>query len=108
MTTLSQRKAYIPKSTMEDFLEGRENAEAYGAFFDYFVPCVTKKTTWERRLEQDIESQEKTTEILCSKSDEALALLLLENSHKRWLDLYTRKKRKSHPAKRAMEARIRI
>ncbi len=78
---------------LKEFSEGRKNQEAYTAFFDHFVPCATKKTTWDRRLAKtktDLTSS--SPERLCSVSDEAFALLLLENSFERWLDIFSNHK----------------
>ena len=81
---------------MKDFLEGRKNKTAYTVFFERFVPCSTKKTNWDRRV-----TKASTTvgnggnnkgKSLCTISDEAFALLLLENSFDRWFDLFSNRK----------------
>ena len=74
---------------MKDFLQGRSHNEAYTVFFEHFVPCALKKTEWERRIAMAGTHIESTDDFLCTVSDEAFALLLLENSYDRWFDLYT-------------------
>ena len=85
-------------------MAGRQSVTAYTVFFDVFVPCATKKTLWETRLGKALstfdadasfrkkESAGKRMVSLCSVSDEAFALLLLENSFDRWLDLHLKRK----------------
>ena len=79
---------------MDEFLEGRNNTEAYTVFFDLFVAYATKKTAWDRRLAQAQTNPERTTTCLslCTVSDEAFALLLLENSSAWWLDIFANHK----------------
>ena len=88
-----KQKITTPAFLLTDFLEGRKNEEAYTVFFEHFVPCATKKTVWDQRLEkaQTNHGQTKSNQ-LCSVSDKAFALLLLENSFERWLDLFTNNK----------------
>jgi hypothetical protein len=73
---------------MKDFLQGRSHNEAYTVFFEHFVPCALKKTEWERRIAMAGTHIESTDDFLCTVSDEAFALLLLENSYDRWFDLF--------------------
>ena len=85
---------------MEDFFEGRKNVAVYTVFFDTFVPCATKKTTWERQIAKaGIKTITKKLVSLCTVSDEAFALLLMENSFDRWFDLHIqgRKEVEKHP-----------
>ena len=63
--------------------KGRRNKELYCIFFDRFLPCVVKKSVFEHQV-----SVAKSDSTLCTVSDEAFALLLLENSWKRWVDIY--------------------
>ena len=78
---------------MKELAEGRKNVEAYTAFFDHFVPCATKKTLWDRRIAKAMSnSASKKCKNLCTISDEAFALLLLENSFDRWLDIFLNNK----------------
>ena len=97
MTTTTARvgkqKVTTPALVMDAFLVGRKNLEAYTVFFDHFVPCATKKTTWDRRLAKaDNQPNSSMLQPLCTVSDEAFALLLLENSFDRWLDLFANHK----------------
>jgi hypothetical protein len=74
-------------------LEGRKNQEAYTVLFEQFVPCVTKKTVWDIGLAQaQTKHGSSRLKSLCSVSDEAFALLLLENSFEQWLDLFSNHK----------------
>jgi hypothetical protein len=68
---------------MKDIVEGRKNEEAYSAFFEHFLPCATKKTLWDRRIAKAVSNpnSKKKYKSLCTISDEAFALLLLENSY---------------------------
>jgi hypothetical protein len=86
---------------MKDILEGRKNEEAYSAFFEHFLPCATKKTLWDRRIAKAVSNpNSKKYECLCTISDEAFALLLLENSYNQWLDLFFKQQGTSHAAAR--------
>jgi hypothetical protein len=87
---IGKQKVTTPAFSLDAFLEGRKNEGACTVFFDHFVPCATKKTTWDRRLAKTKTNNESSKrEILCSVSDEAFALLLLENSFERWLDIFS-------------------
>ena len=68
---------------INDFLQLRRRPEAYIVFFMHFIKCITRKSTFERKL-----STAKTYDDICTVSDEAFALLVLENSWDRWSDLY--------------------
>ena len=74
---------------MEEFLEGRENEEAYTVFFEHFVPCATMKTSCNRRITTATANGKNQQESLYTISDEAFALLLLENSYDRWLNIFS-------------------
>jgi hypothetical protein len=63
----------------------RDDEEAYKVFFKYFVKCVTKKSLFESKLQTAM-----TDADFCTQSDEAFALLLLENSWDRWSDIYSK------------------
>jgi hypothetical protein len=56
-------------------------------FFDNFLPCVIKKSMFEHQVA--VATNDRT---LCTVSDEAFALLLLENSFDRWQDIYRLRK----------------
>jgi hypothetical protein len=63
--------------------EGRRNPRTYTIFYDYFLPCVIKKSVFDRQVA--VATNDST---LCTVSDEAFALLLLENSFDRWMDIF--------------------
>jgi hypothetical protein len=89
-TKTGKQKVIRPAFSLKAFLEGRKNQEAYTVLFEHFVPCVTKKTVWDIRLAQaEINRGSSRLKSLCSVSDGAFALLLLENSFERWLDLFS-------------------
>ena len=69
--------------SMDKFLEGRANKEAYSVFFDYFAPVLDKKSVWMDNLE--ITKPEKQ---MLTISSEAFGLLLLENLWDCWVDQY--------------------
>ena len=92
VTGVGKNKAFKPLLLMPHFLDGRKNVDAYAAFFDTFLPCATKKTTWDGHIARaGMEARTKTVTSLCSVSDEAFALLLLENSFDRWFDLHVKR-----------------
>ena len=63
--------------------QGRRNAKMYKVFFDNFLPCVIKKSVFDHQVA--VATNDRT---LCTVSDEAFALLLLENSFDRWQNIY--------------------
>jgi hypothetical protein len=67
--------------------QGRRNAKMYKVFFDNFLPCVIKKSVFEHQVA--VATNNRT---LCTVSDEAFALLLLENSFDRWQYIYQLRK----------------
>ena len=71
-----------PAFTLQEFLEGRSNFEAYSQFCSYFLPSVGKKTYW-----RDTVLNAKTDQDVITKSNEAFTLLCLENQWDRWFDL---------------------
>ena len=77
------RTKYTPAFTLDDFLQGRQNFEAYSHFLTYFGPCLGKKTDWR----DNVMGATKDNDIL-SRSTEAFGLLLLENQWDRWFDFY--------------------
>ena len=84
-----KKKEGKAKFKIIDFMKGQEKVEAYRTFFDVFLPCATKKTNWERQISRGDPNDERSEDmILCTVSDEAFALLLLENSYDRWCNLY--------------------
>jgi hypothetical protein len=59
----------------------------YKVFFDNFLPCVIKKSVFEHQVA--VATNDRT---LCTVSDEASTLLLLENSFDCWQDIYRLRK----------------
>jgi hypothetical protein len=55
----------------------------YKVFFDSFLPCVIKKSVFDHQV--SVATNDRT---LCTVSDEAFALLLLEKSFDCWQDIY--------------------
>ena len=72
-----------PKFSLRDFQTGRANKECYGLFFTKFLPCLEKKTVWNRKLKTAREDKD-----LITISSEAFALLVIENQWKRWLHMF--------------------
>ena len=72
---------------MEDILEMRSRPKIYVSFFSYFVRAVVGRSRFDHRV-QDVNS--KRDKDLATVSDEALALLLVENSIGRWTDIFVR------------------
>lgn len=66
--------------SLEQILEGRKEEEAYAHFCYYILPYVVGRSRWGYMLR--ISSRK--FEWVASISDEALGLLLLENSWDRW------------------------
>jgi hypothetical protein len=62
--------------------QGRRNAKMYKVFVDNFLPCVIKKSVFKHQVA--VATNDRT---LCTVSDEAFALLLLENSFDCWQDI---------------------
>ena len=76
-------KSDIP--SMEDFLKLRENEDLYKEFYRFFLKPVVGKATYIDRIFDETTKKEKH---LSTVSDEAFALLLMENSYDRCVDLY--------------------
>ena len=74
--------------TKVDFLVGRLAKTNYKTFFTRFVPAVIGPELFHQRLTEKNNDGEPAA--LCTISDEAFALLLLENSYDRWTDLYNK------------------
>ena len=64
-----------PQVSLEEFLKGRANEEAYSVFFNYFAPVLEKKSVWMENL-----ATNKPKKQMLTISNEAFGLLLLENS----------------------------
>ena len=70
----------------DSFCQGRKNKKTYKTFFSRFVPAVVGPELFRQRL-QDA-TGDTSADTLCTVSDEAFALLLVENSYDRWTDIY--------------------
>jgi hypothetical protein len=62
----------------------RRNPSSYYLLFDHLLKSITTKRVWENRLERHMASVDE----LCTPSDEAFALLVLENCWDNWLDTF--------------------
>jgi hypothetical protein len=72
--------------TLEEFGTGRQHA-SFKTFFRYFVPAVVAKNKFKSRLLAPMSSDSH----MCTVSDEACTLLLLENCYDRWVDVHKNK-----------------
>jgi hypothetical protein len=72
--------------TLEEFGTGRQHA-SFKTFFRYFVPAVVAKNKFKYRLLAPMSSESH----ICTVSDEACTLLLLENCYDRWVDVHKNK-----------------
>ena len=68
--------------TVEEFCEGRKNKIAYNLFYTKFVPAIVGPELFRQRI-KDLSEHD-----LCTASDEAFTLLLIENSYARWVSIY--------------------
>jgi hypothetical protein len=67
---------------LENILKMREDKEgAYTFFADHLIECVAGKRRWKNQKREHLMT------IVASPTDEAFALLILENSIKRWIDM---------------------
>jgi len=81
----SYKKKESAAFDMEDFLHLCSKLDLYKVFFKHFVKCVTKKHVYESKVKKA-----ESLHDICSISDEAFALLLLENSWDKWMDQYNK------------------
>ena len=72
-----------PPYTLEEFLEGRSNFESYAVFYTTFIPTIGRKTFWREQV-----LSAKDDKDVATRSNEAFALLVLENHWERWLDIF--------------------
>jgi hypothetical protein len=70
--------------TPEDLINSRQNPKAYYLLFDHLLETVVSKRAWQSRLEKQLLSMNE----LCTTSDEAFALLVIENCWDNWLDTF--------------------
>ena len=85
----------ISVPTIVDLCNGRINEEQHKQVYLRFIPCITGKSAFSNRLLTATKESD-----LCTRSDEALTLLLLENSYDRWIDIY--KKAEGQVSKRRL------
>jgi hypothetical protein len=74
---------------MDDWSEMRRNFGAYAAFYTYIVKAIVGKRTFKKRLQTMAEGTE-----IATVSDEALALIGVENGRQVWDDKFLRSKGK--------------
>ena len=68
---------------MAKFIQGRTDPSV-SILFQHFVPCVVGKKKFKAKLSEHLTLDAE----ICSVSDEAFTLLLLENQYDRWTDIY--------------------
>lgn len=77
---------YKPKRpelpSLQEFLDLRLNENVFEIFCDKILRCVVGKLVWRERICHELVS------VIATPSDEALALLILENSWDRWEQIY--------------------
>ena len=71
---------------MAAFAAGRTHA-SFEAFYKNFVPSVVGKNKFKARMESPVNIDS----TMCTVSDEACVLLLLENNYDRWTDVHKNK-----------------
>lgn len=69
--------------SLEEFFIGRSSPDVYSVFFSCFMPCVGRKTYWKH-----IVASASKDEHVATVSNEAFALLILENNWERWMEFY--------------------
>jgi hypothetical protein len=93
-----RRSAGDVRYNMENFLELRRNHAAYAVFYSTYLPAIVGKQSFKKR----VTNLEKDKEI-ATVSDEALALLGLENGEERWADVYTKSDGEIRPVRKDEE-----
>ena len=73
--------------TMDEFLRGRTDPSV-SVLFQHFVPCVIGKKKFKAKMSEHLTNDAS----ICSVSDEAFTLLLLENQYDCWTDIYHQRK----------------
>ena len=79
----------MEERTIEDYCEGRKNAQVYKTVYESFIPCIASYQVYRTELDKRLVNGENDSE-LYTHSDEAFTLLLLENNFDRWMDIYQR------------------
>ena len=70
----------------DSFCKGRRKTKNYTTFYSRFVPAVVGPELFRQRLKDA--NGDTSADTVCTISDEAFALLLVENSYDRWTDIY--------------------
>ena len=87
--------------TMEDLLKTRDDVGgAYTLFCDHFLQCVVRRRNWRAGIE------DKEVQKVATVTDEALGLLLLENSWDKWVDMAVNRIGKSNMDSKYTGARV--
>ena len=73
----------VPCYSLKDFLKMRCQPESYSDFFKYFLPAVGRKSFWKHLV-----ANSQCDSDLATVSNEAFALIVMENHWERWLDIY--------------------
>ena len=84
----------VPCYSLKDFLKMRYQPESYSDFFKYFLPAVGRKSFWRHLI-----ANGKCDIDLATVSNEAFALLVMENHWERWLDIYKKSNGDTHELK---------
>ena len=80
--------------TSADLVAARDNQEIYNLLFNKFIPCVMGKQKFQQQLRLADETREQE---FCTVSDEAYAILVIENLEERWNDILEKNDYKVHP-----------
>lgn len=70
-----------PICEIEEFMELRKNKKAFEQFCENILPCVVGKKYWDKRVDSVCMSR------VATDTDEAWALLVMENSWEAWKQL---------------------
>ena len=73
--------------TMDEFCRGRADLGSFEIYFKNFVPAIVAKNKFKLRLFAPTSDDQQ----MCTVSDEACTLLLLENNYDRWVDVHKNK-----------------
>ena len=77
-----------------DLVVARTNQEIYNLLFNKFIPCVMGKQKFQQQLRLADGTQEQE---FCTISDEAFAILVIENLEERWDDILEKNDYKVYP-----------
>ncbi len=81
---------------LEDMLKGRDDMRAHCYFAYYFLPIVVGKNHWKKLIWQRV-----SLNSLATASDEAFALLMLENNKEKWDFMHGKTKEELKEARKA-------